>query len=80
MEHVFGPGGSELVIRGLTTSAFPLHTAVATYIDETPYGIEADCCSFMCTPNLDTFDMQRIEVLKGPQGTLYGASAMASRS
>jgi len=77
VSDVFGPGGSELVIRGLTTSAFPLHTAVATYIDETPYGIEADCCSFMGTPNLDTFDMQRIEVLKGPQGTLYGASAMA---
>jgi iron complex outermembrane receptor protein len=73
----FGPTGSLLVIRGTTTSAIPTHNSVASYIDDTPYGIQADCCSFLAAPNLDTFDMQRVEVLKGPQGTLYGASAMA---
>jgi iron complex outermembrane receptor protein len=73
----FGPTGSLLVIRGITTSAIPTHNSVASYIDDTPYGIQADCCSFLGAPNLDTFDMQRVEVLKGPQGTLYGASALA---
>jgi iron complex outermembrane recepter protein len=73
----FGPTGSLLVIRGITTSAIPTHNSVASYIDDTPYGIQADCCSFLSAPNLDAFDMQRVEVLKGPQGTLYGASALA---
>jgi iron complex outermembrane receptor protein len=73
----FGPSGSLLVIRGITTSAIPTHNSVASYVDETPYVIQADCCSFLAAPNLDAFDMQRVEVLKGPQGTLYGASAMA---
>jgi iron complex outermembrane receptor protein len=77
VSDVFGPAGSQLVIRGITTGAIPVHSSVATYIDETPYNVQSDCCSYLAAPNLDTFDMQRIEVLKGPQGTLYGASAMA---
>jgi len=71
-----GSGNGELVIRGLTVGA-DLTTGVATYIDETPYtAIGPFASSVPSAPNLDTFDMQRIEVLKGPQGTLYGANAL----
>ena len=75
VDGIFGPTGSALVIRGITTGHLPIHSAVATYIDETPY-VAAGSVSPFIVPNLDTFDMQRIEVLKGPQGTLYGASAL----
>jgi outer membrane receptor protein involved in Fe transport len=72
-----GAMGSQLVIRGITSAAISINSSVATYIDETPYSAEGPFSgSFLNAPNLDTFDMQRIEVLKGPQGTLYGANAL----
>jgi outer membrane receptor protein involved in Fe transport len=73
----YGAIGSQLVIRGLTTGNLPINSTVATYLDETPYtGVGIYAGSYLIAPNLDTFDMQRIEVLKGPQGTLYGANAL----
>jgi iron complex outermembrane recepter protein len=73
-----GEFGSQLVIRGITSGQLAVNSSVATYIDETPYGVPGPfAASWAAAPNLDTFDMQRIEVLKGPQGTLYGSNAMA---
>ena len=69
--------GSQLVIRGIATSSASINAPVATYIDDTPLvGIGPFSGGSSNTPNLDTFDMNRIEVLKGPQGTLYGADAL----
>lgn len=70
------PLGTQLVIRGVTTGS-NINSSVATYIDETPYtAVGAFAGSTFIAPNLDTFDMQRIEVLRGPQGTLYGSNAL----
>lgn len=73
----YGGLGSQIVIRGITSGSIPINSAVATYIDETPFTSEGPFAgSYIMTPDLDTFDMQRIEVLRGPQGTLYGANSL----
>jgi len=73
-----GPGTSSMYIRGLSTDTPGLQilgTAgaqpnVALYLNDAP--------SSMPGRNLDVYavDLQRVEVLAGPQGTLFGASAM----
>jgi iron complex outermembrane recepter protein len=55
------------VIPGTTTQEKPL---TGIYYDDMPVSF----ANF--NPNLDLFDVQRVEVLRGPQGTLYGAGAM----
>ena len=74
-----GPGQNEIYIRGAAVDAINITVAesqgsapnVALYLDEQPITAGGR--------NLDVFvtDMERIEVLPGPQGTLYGASSMA---
>ena len=70
---VLGPGESTLALRGLGTS-YGLAPAVAFYINETPLDIRTD--GYSGAPDFDFFDVDRVEVLRGPQGTLYGSSAM----
>jgi iron complex outermembrane recepter protein len=71
----FGPGQAQLYVRGVTNGGDGLHVGsqplVGVYVDEMPVTTIAN--------NLDIhiYDIQRIENLSGPQGTLFGSSSMA---
>jgi iron complex outermembrane recepter protein len=68
----YEPDQANISIRGITTGS-PSPT-VAFYVDDVPVSARNIQASGQAEPPL--FDTQRVEVLKGPQGTLYGASAM----
>jgi outer membrane receptor protein involved in Fe transport len=67
-------GGTQLSIRGVSNSTQLAGGAstVAYYIDGVPFGLVRN--SFVPDPNV--YDLKQIEVLRGPQGTLYGANAL----
>ncbi|MBS0578095.1 MAG: TonB-dependent receptor [Proteobacteria bacterium] len=67
------PGESTLAIRGLGAS-YGLAPTVSYYLNETPLDVRTD--GYTGAPDVDFFDVDRVEVLRGPQGTLYGASSM----
>jgi iron complex outermembrane receptor protein len=70
-------GEGQIILRGLSTGTDQAAATVATYIDETPFGSStAHTQGSSLTPDLDPSDMERIELLRGPQGTLYGASSL----
>ncbi len=70
-------GYTSVVIRGISTGISQATPSTAFYIDEAPIGsINAYASGSTITPDLDPWDLRRIEVLKGPQGTLYGAGAV----
>ena len=72
------PISNQLAIRGVSIGAGAINSSVATYIDETPYTSQGPFAgSATISPNLDSYDIARVEVLRGPQGTLYGANALA---
>ena len=64
-------GGSNISIRGVSTSQGA--ATVGIYLDDVPLQGRANNWTQPIDPGL--FDMQRVEVLRGPQGTLYGASS-----
>jgi iron complex outermembrane recepter protein len=69
------PGFGRLVMRGINTGG--VASTVAVYVDETPFGSSSGLVNgAILAGDFDPFDMQRIEVLRGPQGTLYGASSL----
>lgn len=69
------PGVSRLVLRGVNTGG--VSSTVAVYVDETPFGSSTGLVNgAILAGDIDTFDLSRIEVLRGPQGTLYGASSL----
>lgn len=69
------PGEGRLILRGLNTGG--VASTVAVYMDETPFGSSSGLVNgAVLAGDFDTFDVARIEVLRGPQGTLYGASSL----
>src|SRR6202453_4025529 len=71
------PVDNQLIIRGISMGTSALNSSVATYLDEVPYTSEGPFAnSNNLAPNLDTYDLARVEVLRGPQGTVYGANAL----
>lgn len=73
-----GPGQSLVILRGVNSSSTQFNTdepeskeTVSIYFDETPVSLNG----FHPDPRL--FDMNRIEVLRGPQGTLYGSGSLS---
>src|SRR5450755_284081 len=70
-----GPGQTEYEMRGLGSAGGSVAT-VGFYIDETPLSASAVALNGRTVIDADLFDLNRTEVLRGPQGTLYGAGSM----
>jgi outer membrane receptor protein involved in Fe transport len=67
-----GPGRNKLFIRGVADSSFtgPTQATVGQYLGDVRLNYNAP------DPNLNLYDIARIEVVEGPQGTLYGAGSL----
>ncbi|HMI73473.1 MAG TPA: TonB-dependent receptor [Steroidobacteraceae bacterium] len=70
-----GPSTNLLVIRGITTGS-QLSSATGVYLDDIPLGASTSNGVGYQSLNINAFDLNRIEVLNGPQGTLYGATSL----
>ncbi len=71
-----GPGRNQVVIRGVaSTAGGTADNTVGIYIGEVPLspGLAFGNNGY---PDLKLYDVERIEVLRGPQGTLYGAGSL----
>ena len=68
-------GGPNLAIRGISTGAYTNPTVGIT-VDDVPFGSSTVLGGGAQAPDLDPSDLARVEVLRGPQGTLYGVSSI----
>jgi iron complex outermembrane recepter protein len=69
------PGFGRVVMRGINTGG--VASTVGVYVDETSFGSSSGLANgAILAADFDTFDVARVEVLRGPQGTLYGASSL----
>ena len=71
----YQPGISEVVIRGIASSTYHEANQSTTgyYLNELPLGEPGFP---LVIPDVDSFDVARVEVLRGPQGTLFGSSSL----
>lgn len=70
-----GPGQSQVSVRGLSSGQIVrdqpgVKEQVGVYLDETAISLS------LFTPDLDLFDLNRVETLRGPQGTLFGSGSI----
>jgi outer membrane receptor protein involved in Fe transport len=69
------PGVTRVTLRGINTGG--VASTVGIYFDDVPFGSSSGLANAaIAVGDFDTFDVARIEVLRGPQGTLYGASSV----
>ena len=69
------PGVSRITLRGVNTGG--VAATVGVYVDDVPFGSSTGLVNgAVLSADIDTFDLARVEVLRGPQGTLYGASSL----
>jgi outer membrane receptor protein involved in Fe transport len=69
------PGEARIVMRGINTGS--VASAVSVYVDDVPFGSSGGLTGAAeLVGDFYTFDIARLEVLKGPQGTLYGSNSL----
>lgn len=70
-----GPGQTEVEMRGMTSSGGNSAT-VGFYLDDVPMTAPAGAQNGKVVIDPQIYDLNRIEALRGPQGTLYGSGSM----
>jgi iron complex outermembrane receptor protein len=68
-------GAPTVSIRGIVTGVNS-NPSVGITVDDVPYGSSTTLGGGSLVPDLDPSDLARVEVLRGPQGTLYGVSSI----
>jgi outer membrane receptor protein involved in Fe transport len=69
-----GPGVSQVRIRGVSASEGGVPSTTASYFGE---AVTSVLTNHGGKPNLRLVDIDRVEVIRGPQGTLFGANSLA---